>query len=150
MNFPMVCAGEISHLFRLKKVGILQIFIEWWNLKIFPVIHQYQGGFSGEIWWNLVKSGEIWWNLVKSLPMFSQVIQVALILGQVRRGLPRSLCCLSLPMSFEARCVVFGSYNKNIDMDMLCIYIYMSILYILYLSNALSSAGHFQMPKRCV
>lgn len=110
--------------FPAKKVGILQIFIfEWWNLKIFPVIHQYQGGFSGEIWWNL--------------KMFSQVIQVALILGQVRRGLPRSLCCLSLPMSRKKHVAWFLEATKKHWYGYVVIYIYIHVS-ILYLSNALN------------
>ena len=145
--------GNVYHMFVTKCLAFHQdrngsyknlwisMEIFWWNLNIFVLFyftilfyHSFHiiSNLAGTLiylwsfWWNLTplpakKVGVqlifAWWNL----KMFSQV---ALILGQVRCGLPRSLCCLSLPMSFETRCVVFGKLQKNIDMDMLCIYIY--------------------------
>ena len=156
--------GNVYHMFVTKCLAFHQdrngsyknlwisMEIFWWNLNIFVLFyftilfyHSFHiiSNLAGTLiylwsfWWNLTplpakKVGVqlifAWWNL----KMFSQV---ALILGQVRCGLPRSLCCLSLPMSFETRCVVFGKLQKNIDMDMLCIYIYIHVS-ILYLSNA--------------
>ena len=54
--------------------------------------------------------------------------QVALILGQVRRGLPRPLCCL--PRRSKKQQVLLEAAFENINRKVICIYIYIVYKYL--------------------